>query len=445
MKLHRFAWALGLIALPLSHYWLVAKIEPFYSSIYCFLWWSYIFSADFAVYLLRGKSLLHDRPREFLFLSIWSVPVWLLFEIINLRLQNWYYIMAPWEFSVGVVFLVLAFGTVLPGIFETMELIVGVIERFTRKKKIQGRPFTVSKRNIGIQIIVGAAMLALVLIDPKRFFCLTWGWAFFLLDPICYWRNRNNPDHIGRSLLGQLASGDNTRLVALLLAGFITGGLWESWNLGARTKWIYSVPFFDELKLGEMPILGFLGFPPFTLECYAIVNFLSLLRGGRNWELGTEENRQKRRMGRRTVFAFAIILPITILVSSDLITSRNIESFAVPLDIVFAGKLSEGAKQFLREHNALQGNQFLRLKECPREIDPALYERMRRLAQMGELKGMGIWNAMLLEDLEITSEAILARQNPMDLASQLKKEDPRIRLEEVKVWIRAARKVRAVR
>ena len=85
MGLHRLAWAAGIIGLPLSHYWLLEKIEPFYSSIYCFLWWSYIFAADFAVWKLRGTSLLRDRPKEFLFLSIWSVPVWMVFEAVNLH------------------------------------------------------------------------------------------------------------------------------------------------------------------------------------------------------------------------------------------------------------------------------------------------------------------------------------------------------------------------
>jgi len=36
--LHHVAWAAGIVGLPVSHYWLVAKVEPFYSSIYCFLW-----------------------------------------------------------------------------------------------------------------------------------------------------------------------------------------------------------------------------------------------------------------------------------------------------------------------------------------------------------------------------------------------------------------------
>src|SRR5215471_1942855 len=131
LGLHRLAWAAGFVGLPLSHYWLVAKIEPFYSSIYCFLWWSYIFVADFVVFKLRGTSLLRDRPKEFLFLTIWSVPVWMLFEVVNLRIHNWFYVMAPWTFFGGMFFQGLAFATVLPGIFETMELVVGVIEKWT--------------------------------------------------------------------------------------------------------------------------------------------------------------------------------------------------------------------------------------------------------------------------------------------------------------------------
>ena len=298
MRLHHLAWVAGLLGLPLSHYWLAAKIEPFYSSIYCFLWWSYIITADFAVCRLRGASLLRDRPKEFLFLTVWSVPVWMLFEAVNLRLHNWYYVMAPWSVSGGTFFLMLAFGTVLPGIFETMELVVGLIEKFAPGGRIEGRPFTLSLRNVRVQWAIGAGMLALLLAFPQDCFCLAWGFAFFLTEPICYWARRNDKSQIGRSLLGQLAAGDCTRLVALLVAGFITGGLWEAWNFTARTKWIYSVPFFDEIKLGEMPVLGFLGFPPFALECYALVNFLSLLRGGRNWELTAAENRERRGLPR---------------------------------------------------------------------------------------------------------------------------------------------------
>lgn len=441
MRLHRLAWAAGMVGLPLSHYWLAARIEPFYSSIYCFLWWSYIFVVDFAVYKLRGTSLLHDRPKEFLFLSIWSVPIWLLFEAVNLRIQNWYYVMAPWSLSTGMFFLVLAFGTVLPGVFETMELIVGLIEKLAKSGKITGPQFTVSLWNVRIQWAVGAIMLVLLLVFPRACFSLAWGFAFFLADPICYWARRKDPNQIGRSLLGQLASGDYTRLAALLVSGFICGGLWEAWNFTARTKWIYSVPFFDELKLGEMPVLGFFGFPAFTLECYALVNLLSLIRGGRSWELAASENRTRPGLPAWAMITSAVLLPIIILLCAMAPPQRNVESFSEPLDNQFGPELGEQAVAALRQRHALEGHQFLRLKERPPEIDPALYERMRRIVTLSECKGMGLRNALALEALRITRLEDLARANPSELTRQLTQLGRPVRLEEVSIWIREARRM----
>jgi hypothetical protein len=442
MKVHRLAWVTGLVGLPLSHYWLVAQIEPFYSSIYCFLWWSYIFAADFAVYRLRGHSLLRDQPREFWFLAVWSVPVWLVFELANLRLQNWYYVMSPYGFSWATFYLILAFATVLPGIFETASLVLALMQKFLPSGTIRGRPFAVSRLNIGLQLALGVAMLALMLVFPRNCFCLVWGFAYFLTDPICYWIWRKEKNHAGRSLLGQLAAGDNTRLVALLAAGFICGGLWEAWNLGARTKWIYSVPFFDELKLGEMPVLGFMGFPPFVLECYAMVNFLSLFRDGRNWELSAPENRARRGMSPRGVVLVAVLLPLGILCASAAITTERttVASYATPLDWYFSQELDQQGVKVLQEKGALQGNQFLRLKERPPEIDPALYARMRRIASLGELKGMGLENALALEKLGIKRVEELARQSPEGLFPQLRALDQNVRLEEVKIWIREAKR-----
>jgi hypothetical protein len=442
MKLHRLAWVAGMVGLLLSHYWLVAQIEPFYSSIYCFLWWSYILALDFAVYRLRGHSLLRDQPREFLFLAVWSVPVWLVFELANLRLQNWYYVMAPYGFSWGTLYLVLAFATVLPGLFETTSLVLALLEKVVPGGSIRGRPFAVSRLNLGLQLALGGTMLALMLAFPRNCFCLVWGFAYFLTDPVCYWVRRAEKNHAGRSLLGQLAAGDNTRLVALLVAGFICGGLWEAWNLGARTKWIYSVPFFDELKLGEMPVLGFLGFPPFALECYTLVNFLSLFRDGRNWELSAPENTARHGMSAGGAALGAVLLPLGILCACAAIAVERttVASYATPLDWCFSQELGKQGVNALQERQALQGNQFLRLKERPPEIDPALFARMRRVASLGELKGMGLKNALALEKLGIKGVEDLARQNPEELLLQLGALHQKVRLEEFKIWIRAAKR-----
>ena len=440
--MHRIAWtawALGAIGLPLSHYWLLARVEPFYSLIYIFLWWSYIFVADFFVHRLRGHSMLSDRPWEFLVIWFWSMPAWLLFEVVNRRIENWYYIMAPTNLAVGLFYLLFAFGAVLPGIFETMELIVGLVEKFAPKKKITGPPFTITPRHIKIQMAVGIAMLVLAIAFPKSCFSMAWGFVFFFLDPLCYWLFRKEPNHIGRSLLGQLSAGDNTRFVALLVGGFICGGLWEGWNINARTKWVYSVPYFDELKLGEMPILGFLGFPPFALECYAMVNLLTYYRRGRSWELPNALNQKLPGMRKSHIIICSLFLPVAIFLSG-IITMFSVASFAEPLNWHFGEDLGPAGVQALRQRKALQSHQFLRLPERPPEINETLWQRLRQISALSELKGMGLEKAMLLEKLGITTFKNLSQQNPSLLTAKLRAQGATVRAEEVKVWIRAAKR-----
>jgi hypothetical protein len=46
----------------------------------------------------------------------------------------------------------------------------------------------------------------------------------------------------------------------------------------ATTKWIYTFPFpwLRELKLFEMPLVGFLGFPAFNVEYFVMFHFIAL-------------------------------------------------------------------------------------------------------------------------------------------------------------------------
>ena len=108
--------------------------------------------------------------------------------------------------------------------------------------------------------------------------------------------------------------------------------------------------------------------------------------------------------------------------------------------VFFPGTGEKGVKA-LQERHALQGNQFLRLKERPPEIDPALFARMRRVAGLGELKGMGLWNALALEELGIKGAEDLAGRNPAELRVQLGALRRNVRLEEVAVWIREAKRI----
>ncbi len=128
----------------------------------------------------------------------------------------------------------------------------------------------------------GAASLILPLVFPRYFFALIWVAFTLLLEPINY--------RLGlRSLLRDLEEGDPRRLCQLLAGGLICGFLWEFWNFKAGAKWIYIVPLAGDIKLFEMPLAGYIGFPLFAVECYAMYNFISYIRRGRTWEQDSEQ------------------------------------------------------------------------------------------------------------------------------------------------------------
>lgn len=257
------AVALPLLVFVAATAGLALLAEPFLAWYYQWAWWSYILAADGLNRRLSGRSLLRDEPRRFLWLAGVSVALWTFFEALNLRLGNWYYVMdhpvraARW--AGGAV----AFATVLPGLFETEALLrnLGVLRRVPVAPLRWSRTWTLGSLAIGI------ACFLLPLAWPDRFFPLTWASFVFLLEP---WNRLHAPE----SRLRELEHGEAAPTLRWLLAGLACGALWETCNYWARVKWVYTVPGFESLKVFEMPLAGFLGFPPFALECAAIVGFL---------------------------------------------------------------------------------------------------------------------------------------------------------------------------
>src|SRR5207245_10691856 len=100
----------------------------------------------------------------------------------------------------------------------------------------------------------------------------------FLLDPIN--RRLDLP-----SFTGDLARGYRARLYSFLFSGWVCGWLWEFWNYWANAKWLYTFPMFQKWKIFEMPAPGYLGFPVFALECFAMYVTAE-------WVLGLREARK---------------------------------------------------------------------------------------------------------------------------------------------------------
>ncbi len=266
MKL--YGW-LGLLLLIISEYCLLHRIEPFVTWFYCFAWWSYILLADNLVLKLRGWSLLHDRQREFWSMLPISVFIWLLFEAYNFVIRNWAYTIVPlqiWQRWAGYV---VAFSTVLPGIFITADLVQMLFRRSptVQTSGCEQIPAQPSTKPSLLFFVLGLILTIAPLILPRYFFPAVWIGPILLLDPIL--------EKTGvQSLSLGIHFGDRTRVYSLLLGGFFCGILWEFWNFWAGSRWTYTVPFFGHLRLFEMPVLGFLGFPPFALECWVLYHLL---------------------------------------------------------------------------------------------------------------------------------------------------------------------------
>lgn len=261
-RLARPTLAASIAAFAVGTAGLIAGVEPFAGWYYSFAWWPYILGVESWLTLRGGRSLLFDRPGRFLALLPLSATLWLVFEACNFRLGNWQYLNLPASLPLRWAGSLFSFATVLPAIFATEAL----LEHLGLFRSVAIRPRAWAGRARRAPIGLGLACLILPLLWPRFFFPLVWGGFFLLLDPLN--REAGRP-----SLLADLARGHAGLLLRLLAAGLVCGLLWELWNFWAAAKWRYVIPFVGEPKLFEMPLLGFLGFPPFALECFAMTVF----------------------------------------------------------------------------------------------------------------------------------------------------------------------------
>jgi hypothetical protein len=274
-RLPAHSW-LGLTILLVSEAAMFARVEPFWTWHTPFAWTGYILLLDGIIYRMRGSSWVTTNRGEFIFLAIMSVPLWVVFEGYNQLIDNWYYVNLPENPVVRYFGYAWAFATISPGIFLTAELVAAL--RGSRRRSDDDRPRTARHRLRTADYVstgAGATMLVWPLIWPSPYLAAPVFLGFiFLLDPI----NARAGDE---SLLRDLRAGERGRLINLLIAGFVCGGLWEFWNFWARAKWIYTVPIFGDIKIFEMPVLGYFGFPPFAVECFTMYVFARrLLWGG---------------------------------------------------------------------------------------------------------------------------------------------------------------------
>jgi hypothetical protein len=434
---------IGITLLLISEIFVFKKVDPFYSWFYCFAWWSYILTIDAIIFRLKGNSLILNRTKEFFLMIPWSVFIWLIFEAANLSLENWYYINIPHSIVERWLGYAVAYGTVLPGLFETTELLetLGLFRNSRIKKTV------ISGEGHFILFLLGALWLVSSVLIPEYFFPFIWLGFIFLLEPLNYRLK-------GRSLLRDLEEGNPRKIYLLLMAGLICGILWEFWNFWALSKWIYTVPFFEKAKGFEMPFLGFLGFPPFTVQAYVMYNTISLFRFQRGWE----ESTYRLNLGKKTRLLTAVLTAILIgsffLLIFRAIDSKTVDSYYPRLKDAYwiepryqeelpkvgianlDDLVSKTKEKKEREELALR--LLIPKEELIRWVEPA---------KLLQIKGLGIENLRLLEKVGVYSVTVLAGEDPESLYErivQVYQGRPILKKSRIRIWIREAqRKVKS--
>jgi hypothetical protein len=230
------------------------------------LWLGYCLTVDGLVYKRKGTSLLNRSFYKYLGMFIISVPTWWLFEFFNSFTNNWNYDGRQF-FSPIQYFLLssLSFSTVMPAVFGTAEL----VSTFSWVKKFQiNFKLNVSKPVLIKLFVTGAIMMALIITVPHYFYYLIWFSLIFIFEPINFKLGN-------QTLLKYLSKGDWRPFISLSTGSLICGFFWELWNYYSYPKWIYNLPHLNFFHIFEMPVLGYIGYLPFSIEIFALYNIIT--------------------------------------------------------------------------------------------------------------------------------------------------------------------------
>ena len=251
--------ALILVAWPIA--WLHAAPLSYFSFLY--LWLGYILILDGLNLIRNGTSPLARSPLHFLLLFVLSAPVWWIFEFLNAFTQNWHYLGGSVYGEYADWIATLHFTTVIPAVFETAEL-VGTAH--WARRAAHGRKAIVNRFLELSAFVLGWVSLVCLIVNPAASFSLLWMCVLLVVDPLNAWLGQP-------SLMRQVARGDWRMVLSLGAAGLICGFFWEMWNFYSYPKWYYTVPYVGFWKVFEMPLLGYLGYIPFSMELYALYQF----------------------------------------------------------------------------------------------------------------------------------------------------------------------------
>lgn len=425
--------AIALLALGAAWVLNGAGVEPVPTWFYIFAWYPTLILLDAGARRRDGRPSLFGDPWRALSLGGWSAAIWLVFEAANFRLRNWYYVFLPAAMPERWAGILLSFATVVPAVVLVERWLAGWgIGHRWRSRPVRARPWEPAAA-----AFLGGAMGIGALLLPDLLFPLVWGAAWLIADPFV---RRHRPEW---SLLRDIERGDWGRIGRLMLGGMLIGMLWEFFNFSARARWIYTVPWLEHTKLFEMPPVGFLGFPFFALEAWAMYHALCVL----GLAVPTEGTPAVARDARRIIAALtAAAMAVAVLLGMERWTVSSTTPQLAHLPTVTSREV-----RALRAHGYhsvfgladADGAAVSAATGLPPDRGATIVD----LARLATLRGIGTGHAAHIAAAGIHSVCQLARRAPGPLwaevhtvRSRAPVSGPRPTPAEVRVWVGAARR-----
>jgi hypothetical protein len=294
-----FGWV-GLGIIIVNHVALWARVHPANVTFTAFIWTGYILLLDGWIWARGHKSYFKDEKLQWPMLALFSILIWVMFEAFNFPLKAWWYEHRPLNFGERELLYAWAYATIIPAMLRTRSLFntFDLFHHTHPRWKIQFTPFL-----LAVCFVLGIAFTFIPLMmdypasNPNPFIVFMWLGLIFLIEPINY--------RLGApSVFHDLERGKISFLLQLLAAGLVCGLLWESLNQQVVWHdgfiWRYNINHIYhiciggsgvnctggyDVKIGQMPILGFLGYPPFIWECFALWELCKwALQGDRLWK-----------------------------------------------------------------------------------------------------------------------------------------------------------------
>ena len=256
---------------------------PLQSHTFTPLWVSYVVFVNALTYRRTGRSLLTHRTRYLLSLFPASSLFWWYFEYLNSFAQNWYYVGQELFTPVGYVLNVtIAFSTVLPAVMSTVELLESypaLSQTGFRRPLVLANP----KAHAAAMLALASCGLIGVAASPDDWYPVLWVSPLLILVSLQMFLNEDN-------LLQKLQRGEWYAITVPALAALVCGFFWEMWNTYSYPKWSYSIPYVQRFEIFEMPLLGYLGYLPFGLQCRAVADLVARLVGSPEQSTGFNDS-----------------------------------------------------------------------------------------------------------------------------------------------------------